>query len=286
VRMLALAVSCRWSAASALVVAAVALGCAAKSSDAPAEAADSDDGSEVSGSGGSGGDDAANLASRFEVCPGPLGAPEDLEATPRADENLELLALVLEPDQVVASQANYERVVADVAAIRELAPELASIEYRPMHDAQSVRVTFNDAGMDALSMNAFGAWGCLNDALGATVGSVVDVFPVYAPLLQLRGVHNMLRVEQLYEQLPGIADAEIYGADADGPTWCIGREGARYEYVIDSASGGCSSGCREHEARHFSSEAAGAAISLEIWRSGDGAAAPDWFSRLCAAAGD
>jgi hypothetical protein len=79
--------------------------------------------------------------SLFQVCPGPLGDPEDLVATPRAQENLEFLALVVEPDAVVASQANYERVVADVAAIRALVPDLASIEYRPSHDGKNVHIS-------------------------------------------------------------------------------------------------------------------------------------------------
>jgi hypothetical protein len=97
----------------------------------------------------------------------------------------------------------------------------------------------------------------------------------------LRGIHNMPRVEQLYEQLTGIHDAEIFEGPADGPTWCIDRTGADYEYVIDRAMGECSSGCREHEAHRFFSEAAGKATPLEIWRSADGQPPPGWYTRLC-----
>lgn len=97
----------------------------------------------------------------------------------------------------------------------------------------------------------------------------------------LRGIHNMPLVAQLHNQLPEVAAGELTGGPGDGPTWCIGRDGSDYEYVIDRAMGGCSSGCREHEAHHFSSAVAGEATPLEIWLSADGEPPPDWYTRLC-----
>jgi hypothetical protein len=217
----------------------------------------------------------------FEVCPGPLGNPEDLAATPRADENLELLALAVEPDAVVASQANYERVVADVAAIRALVPELAPIEYRPSHDGRSVALSFGDAAVDAWAMGAFSGLDCLNEALGATFNPLFDNFDLFYRQVTLRGIHNMPRVAQLYDQLPGINAPEISGGPRDGPTWCIGRNGSDYQYVIDWAMGGCSSECQEHEAHRFASGAAGEATPLEVWRSAEGEPPPAWYTRLC-----
>jgi hypothetical protein len=219
--------------------------------------------------------------SLFQVCPGPLGNPEDLAATPRADENLELLALVVEPDAVVVSQANYERVVADVAAIRALVPDLASIEYRPSHDGRSVALSFAEQGVDAWAMGAFRGLDCLNEALGATFSPVCDNFDLLDRQVSLRGVHDMPRVAQLYEQLPGIHDAAISDGPGDGPTWCIGRNGTDYEYVIDRTVGDCSAGCLEHDAHRFFSAVAGQPTPLEIWRSGDGEPPPSWYTRLC-----
>lgn len=268
------AASWRWSRASTLLAAGLALGCGA--------------GPDTDGSGdGSSAHPTKQewpytvSLSLFQVCPGPLGNPEDLAATPRADENLELLALAVEPDAVVVSQANYERVVADVAAIRALVPELASIEYRPSHDGRSVALSFADEGVDAWAMGEFRGLDCLNEALGATFSPAFDNFDFFYRQVSLRGIHNMPRVAQLYDQLPGISPAEISDGPGDGPTWCIGRNGADYEYIIDRAMGDCSSGCREHEAHRFSSEVAGKATPLEIWRSADGEPPPSWYTRLC-----
>jgi hypothetical protein len=69
-------------------------------------------------------------------CPDPLGTPEELALTPRADINLELLALVLEPGRAVVSQATYERVVADIEEARRLESLLDDIDYYAPHDAE------------------------------------------------------------------------------------------------------------------------------------------------------
>jgi hypothetical protein len=130
-------------------------------------------------------------------------------------------------------------------------------------------------------MNAFGAWDCLNEALGATHVGVTDNWDLYFPRLELRGIHNMPRVAQLYEELPGVSVSEISEGRTHGPTWCVGRNGAVYEYVLDRAMGGCSSGCREHEAHHFSSEVAGEATPLDVWRSTEGESPAAWYTQLC-----
>jgi hypothetical protein len=265
--------SWRWSSASSLLAAGLALGCGAADTDASR--------------GGSSADwtnpewPFTTPEAQFQVCPGPLGHPEDLAATPRADENLEFLALVLEPDAVVVSQATYERVVADVAAIRALVPELAPIEYRPPHDGRSAWISFGSIAVDVWAMGAFSGLDCLNEALGATYRPAFDNFDFYYRPVSLRGIHNMPLVAQLYSQLPDIAAGELTGGPGDGPTWCVGRDGSDYEYVIDQAMGGCSSGCQEHEAHHFSSEVAGEATPLEVWRSADGQPPPAWYTRLC-----
>src|SRR5689334_22767574 len=51
------------------------------------------------------------------VCPPDRAVAEDLEATPRADVNLELLAIAAQPfGRITADQAVYDRIVHDVAA--------------------------------------------------------------------------------------------------------------------------------------------------------------------------
>jgi hypothetical protein len=263
--MRARAASSRGSRATTHVLAALALGCGATADSAPSRRD-----SAASGFGTS-----ANPPSLIPECPEGLGNPEDLAATPRTDENLELLALSVESEGVVASQANYERVVADVAAIRALVPELALIEYRAPHDGRSLQLSLGDAAIDAWAMGAFD---CLNEAFGAMATNVMDNFDLIYPLFVMRGIYDMPHVAELYERVPQVS-AELLPGPADGPTWCIGRNGSEYDYVIDRRAN-CAR-CQEHEAHHFSSNAAGVATTLEIWRSAEGEPPPGWYTRLC-----
>jgi hypothetical protein len=258
--------SSRGSSATTRLLAALALGCGA-TADSGAS------GGDISTSGA---DTSANPPPSLSECPERLGDPDDLAATPRADENLEFLALAVESDGVVVSQANYERVVADVAAIRALLPELAPIEYRPPHDGRSLQLSLGDAGIDAWAMGAFD---CLNEAFGAMATNIMDNFDFIYPLFVMRGIYDMPRVAQLYEQVPQV-NAELLPGPTDGPTWCIGRNGSEYEYVIDRRAN-CVAVCQEHEAHHFSSAAAGEPTPLAIWRSAQGEPPPGWYTRLC-----
>src|SRR6185312_12133886 len=58
-------------------------------------------------------------------CTMPPTAAEGVAATPRADVNLELLALSIDPGRITADEDTYQRVVADITAIRKADPSLA-----------------------------------------------------------------------------------------------------------------------------------------------------------------
>jgi hypothetical protein len=214
-------------------------------------------------------------------CPTPLGSPEELALTPRQDTSLELLALSLEPDNVTASQATYERLSADVAAIRALAPELADIDYRGGNDGRSLGLAFSDIGAQSLALDEYSAWDCLNEAYGLRSLQTTDNFGDTWVWLELDGTYNLPLVAELYAQLPAVVEASENGFAGDGSTLCVARDGERYDYVVDRAGGDCPSGCTEHEAHHFESAAAGQLTELDTWSSVSGQPAPAWFAELC-----
>jgi hypothetical protein len=214
-------------------------------------------------------------------CPTPLGTAEELALTPRQDEGLELLALSLEPGNITASQATYDRVTADVAAIRALAPELAEIGYGAASDSQSVILHFTDVGAQALAAGEYSAWQCLNDFYRVSDTQTFDLSGDTWAILVFDGVYDIALLAELYARLPGVVSAEVNATAGDGPTLCAARDGDRYEYVVDDAGGDCPSGCTEHDAHHFESDAAGQVAALEVWNSEDGQPAPEWFVDLC-----
>ncbi|MEY4544474.1 MAG: hypothetical protein RL685_669 [Pseudomonadota bacterium] len=218
-------------------------------------------------------------SNRFAVCPTPLGSAEELALTPRADTNLELLALTLDTGRLTATQATYERVVADVEAIRASAPSLASLAFWPPHDGHTLAITFGSDAMDAFGAGTYTAWDCLLEAYRAEIGGVIDTFPTYAPTLYLDGIFDMPRLAELFGQLPDVS-VEINDT-AGRRTLCARREGERYEYVVDRSNGSCdSTSACTGSARHFSSDAAGEVTVGEIWFAGE-EPAPDWFRETC-----
>jgi hypothetical protein len=214
-------------------------------------------------------------------CPAPLGTAEELALTPRQDTNLERLALGLDPGNVTASQVTYDRVTADVAAIRALAPELAEIGYGAANFSPGVVLHFTDIGTQALAAGEYSAWQCLNDFYGVsdlqTYGLSGDTWAT----LTFEGVYRIELLVDLYAQLPEVVSAEANVSVGDGSTICAARDGDRYEYVVDRAGGDCPAGCTEHEAHHFESDAAGQVTALDVWDSEDGQPAPAWFGELC-----
>jgi len=89
--------------------------------------------------------------------------PEELGQTPRADENLELLALA-HSDGVVADQAIYDRIVRDVSAMRALEPAIANIGYFARYEPRKLLLEVSEATFSRMQQGDYSAWDCLNSA--------------------------------------------------------------------------------------------------------------------------
>jgi hypothetical protein len=214
-------------------------------------------------------------------CPTPVGSTEELAATPRADENLELLALSLEPERMTASSSTYDRVVSDVAAIRALTPSLADIGYLSGSDGMSLYIQVTSIGAQSIAAGDYTAWDCLNDAYKAGPPQVTDGLATHSVNLQLGGVFNLPLVAELYAELPEVILTEPSSGNGDGSTLCAVRDGEQYQYAVDRAGGDCPSGCTEHEVHGFASDAAGQVTALGVWSSLSGDPAPAWVSEIC-----
>jgi hypothetical protein len=214
-------------------------------------------------------------------CPSPLGSTEELSMTPRADQNLELLALSLEPERITASQSTYDRVVSDVAAIRALTPALADIGYRSAYGGMSLYIQVTSIGAQAIAAGDYTAWDCLNDVYRAGTPRLSDLSGTHAVHLELGGVFNLPLVAELYAKLPEVILSEPSYGVGDGSTLCAVRNGEQYEYAVDRAGGDCPSGCTEHEVHGFASNAAGQVSTLGVWSSLSGDPAPAWVMEIC-----
>jgi hypothetical protein len=218
-------------------------------------------------------------------CPMPLGTPEEIAATPRADTNLELLALQLERNGVTASQRAYDRVVADVTAIRDAVPELADVGYFAGDDGKQLVLDPDDKTAMSIVAGEYSAWDCLNDFYGVEALQVqrLQLGGTFV-LLTLKGIYALDQLSNLYGQLPGIESVGSNVGGGDGPTICARRSADgmdRIEYVIDRAGGDCPAGCNTHDARLFESTAPGVVEAIDSWTTESGSNAPAWLVPRC-----
>jgi hypothetical protein len=195
------------------------------------------------------------------VCPPGVPSAQQIASTPRANPNLELLALKLSTG-IVADQAIYDRVVRDVSAIQTQDSTVAGIGYFPRNDGRSLELSVDQPTFDQMRDHSYQAWDCLNQAyiLGNVnfgPGTLLDVS------LSLKGIYELQQVAAEYATLAGIKSAGPGGiGGGDGPTICVTPEGDVWHYVFDQAGGDCTAGCNEHQYFHFTTGSAGAVTNL------------------------
>ncbi len=212
---------------------------------------------------------------RADSCPGVgLGTPAEIAATPRADVNLERLALIRSPG-VTASQSIYDRVVEDVGRIRGLYPQVAHIDFFPEDDGKGLLLLVDENTFAAMKAGTYDAWDCLHQYYGL---ETID-FLVGFVQLSLKGIYDTRLIAAEYAELPGVTDALPATYAGDGPTICLGaKEGEDvWHYVFDDASGDCPAGCTMHDYTYFTTTTTGSVTLVATWRSTDSAPVPTWL---------
>lgn len=217
------------------------------------------------------------------ACTGLPGTDEELALTPRADEEAEGLALLVD-GTFVASTASYERIRRDMAAIRAHVPEVRAIRGREF--VPVVNVIVGDAPTIAtMESGDYHAWDCLHARYGWDKASFSDSPPGWQSATGwLNGRYASDQIEALYEQLPSVREARTGAGFSDGSRICATREtDDTFHYVFDDASGDCESGCISHHRYYFVSSADGRIGQKGEYPSGDNvdngdnAEFPDWI---------
>jgi hypothetical protein len=161
------------------------------------------------------------------------GSTEEFSRTPRADANLELLALRLS-NRITARDDIYERVRKDVAAIRNLDARMESITYSPRHNGRNLMLSFDSENRKAVDGGNYDSWSCLNKHFHA---ESIDTTDARIVKITFRGNLDMDQVARLYAGLPGVKVAEpVRPVVLDQSfTLCVTPEGERWHYVFSDA---------------------------------------------------
>lgn len=223
----------------------------------------------------------ACAASESSLCKALPGTPQDIAATPRPDENLELLALRLS-DSVTADEATYQRLVRDLASIRALEPAVRSIGYFSPFHGEALYVSFDDPQYAKVRDRDYHAWDCLNEHLNVTSVSPTSRNGVS---LTFKGRFNVPKLAALYSKLPGVRFAEPVLAIGGGSTIYVTTSAGAWHYVFANATGDCVAGCMETDAYYFVVEAEERPRFLGSWHSGSAAKEPrpQWMEQYVSA---
>lgn len=202
-------------------------------------------------------------------CPGfaLVGTREEIASTPRANPEAELQAIHLD-GTFVASQATYDRIVADMGA----SPSIDSMPIERYNEANMDGFAFvvyakNADTLADMESGAYTAWNCLNNYYGPTTFVITPpliIDPSHMIELHVKGIYNLPLLAGLYQSLPGVAGVNPYlgGPPWDGPSMCTTRNGDAYQYLVRDAYGDCLSGCFGLDYYCFESTTAGNPIPL------------------------
>jgi hypothetical protein len=225
------------------------------------------------GGGGSGGEGGSGSATDCDEIG--HGTSAEIAATPRADIVLEQLAIVA-GSGVTADPAIYDRIVRDVAAIREAEPAVAHIDYFPADNGKTVFLATDDETYEATQAGDYHAWDCLNDHY---VMENVEWFDLISHVaVTLKGSYDISIVASDYATLDGVASATASGTLGDGSTICLDASSDTWLWVFDEASGDCPAGCIDHLYWHFTSQPNGNVAFVERWSNADPTTRPSWVS--------
>jgi hypothetical protein len=226
------------------------------------------------GSGGSGGGTTGTTGTG--ACDGYQGqAPlADIDLSPYPDMESEVLAIEAS-GKLVAPQHVYERINADLQAIRAQNAQVQAITAMPSWVPEQVGLLFDAAGLAAVQNGTYTAWDCPNAWYGLKDKMVV-------PSLVVLTFHHRFHAELLakeYAMLPNVKSASPNGQVGDGNDVCVSFDQETYNYVFDAGSGDCEAGCINHTYWGFTTKGTPVTIT-PLGTFSTPAPQPDWFKAL------
>lgn len=198
----------------------------------------------------------------------------EIDATPRANETAEILALEA-TSTLVAAQALYERIEADLIVIQQL----GFTAYTPLSEApiDDLRISFDAEGWARAVAGQPLAWDCPNQAYGATV--TLNEQWQFASVKFGEKRYRGALLAQEYGLLPHVTSSSRDSYFQDGPDSCLEQRGAQHFYVFDDARGDCPAGCMEHRYAGYESSPDGTVTKLGTFEQGKDPE-PAWFAEL------
>lgn len=194
-----------------------------------------------------------------------------VDNTPRAFRTAELLAQEAS-GQFIAPESVYQRVAAELPALRSRVPVHAGVKPTPC--SLGVLVQADDVAAERINRGEHVAWNELVELLNPTVevnnGS-------YA--LSFDDVYQEANIVEEFFALDGILDALPDHVIGDGDDVCLAIRGDKHFYIFDHGEGDCTAGCITHNYYAYETDASGNIRKVGQINGDNNAEMPDWYSQ-------
>lgn len=207
--------------------------------------------------------------------------PGDIALTPRADAEIEMLALRCS-EGLVADQEIYDQLAVDLAAIRAADPAMADIRGRTAFLSDDLLWESEDvATAERLLRGDEPQYQCLVDALAATSEPWEPPSREGGAQVSFEGLFDFEGLALVFEAVPGIVTAESNYLAEDGNRIAYDVSSNPRRYLFDRAGGDCPAGCTTHHYYLWEIPEGGAPELVAEWGNTDEAdfgTAPEGFS--------
>jgi hypothetical protein len=213
-------------------------------------------------------------------CEPPPALQPGTAQTPRADAEAEQLALEA-TGAIVAPQQVYDRIICELARIRQAYPEVAQLVARPSWISENVLIGFDEQGAAEVRRGTYHAWDVLNERFGLAETELSGDLAA----LTFEGRFYSPLVAEAYATLPHVRYAEPNFTVGDGDDACLEIAGDTHFFVFVDGDGDCLAGCLENTYWGFAVDAEGRITALGSWTDNYESPPPEWLesSAACSA---
>jgi len=171
-----------------------------------------------------------------------LGHSAQLAKSPRPDRSAEILSL-RGTDNLVADDDRYDRIAADLTAIRGTGRRLIAQTAFEHFATQTLLLKMNSDVRDAIRNGTYGELDCLNDWYG--VHSQMPLESVGAVSIHFSRLYHPRLIEAAYSNHADVHRAEASQSIGDGDDIRLTSRyfGGTHRYVFRSGLGDCPAGC-------------------------------------------
>lgn len=191
-----------------------------------------------------------------------LGTQAEITQSPREDEDAERLALRA-TDALVAPEARYQRILADLKAIRAAVPNPGASGVFPTFGTTAVFLQLTPAISQAVAAGTYRGFDCLHAWYGAK--RVKPLTSVDMAIVYFKALYHPQRIMAAYRVHPDVLGTEAntaYGG-GDDIIFCNASFGGTHRYLFERGWGDCPAGCINYAYRGYEVTESGEVTLLE-----------------------